>query len=393
MTERPATLFRSDLAMVTALALAPAIGLGVARFAYALILPDMRSDLDWTYAQAGWMNTSNAAGYLLGALLATRAISLAGPFRVLTAGVWACVLALVMCALLRHPLPLNAARMLAGLGAGFAFVSGGLLATGLAQRNPARASLILGIFYAGPGLGILLSGLTVPFVLAWSGPGSWAGAWAALAILCLPMAMVLRAARGEGAADPRPPRGGLRFHGMGWILGGYLLFGAGYIAYMTFMIAWVRDSGSGAPFQALFWAVIGVAAMSSPWVYAWAQRRLVHGHAFAVLMGITAIGAALPLLSDAVAVLLASAALFGSAFFAVVASTTIFVRRNVPPDGWAGAISTMTVTFGVGQMFGPVTIGLLNDAFQNLSGGLWASVLLLVIGALCGAVQSDTRTD
>ena len=29
-------------------------------------------------------------------------------------------------------------------------------------------------------------------------------------------------------------------------LAGYFLFGAGYIAYMTFMIAYVRDAGGGA---------------------------------------------------------------------------------------------------------------------------------------------------
>ena len=59
---------RSPLLAVLALASAPAIGLGVGRFAYALVLPDM-PDFGWTYSQAGLPNTFNAAGYLVGALL------------------------------------------------------------------------------------------------------------------------------------------------------------------------------------------------------------------------------------------------------------------------------------------------------------------------------------
>ena len=35
---------------------------GFGRFAYGLILPAMRADLGWTYAQAGWLNTANALG-------------------------------------------------------------------------------------------------------------------------------------------------------------------------------------------------------------------------------------------------------------------------------------------------------------------------------------------
>ena len=42
---------------------------GFARFAYGLILPAMRQDLGWTYAQAGWLNTANALGYLTGAVV------------------------------------------------------------------------------------------------------------------------------------------------------------------------------------------------------------------------------------------------------------------------------------------------------------------------------------
>jgi MFS family permease len=121
------------------------------------------------------------------------------------------------------------------------------------------------------------------------------------------------------------------------------------------------------------------------------MKRFLHGYAFAALTCVTAVGAVLPLLSDHMAMLLASAALFGSAFFAVVASTTAFVRRNLGQNQWASGIGMFTVVFGVGQMLGPVAIGFVNDSLHNLSGGLWASVSLLLISIAFGALQRDRR--
>ena len=56
--------------LILILSLAPTIGLGIGRFAYALVLPDMRDSLGWSYSAAGFLNTVNAAGYLGGALVA-----------------------------------------------------------------------------------------------------------------------------------------------------------------------------------------------------------------------------------------------------------------------------------------------------------------------------------
>ena len=63
MTEPP-----SSRAVWTALGLAagPASAFAFARFAYAVLLPPMQADLDWSYATAALLNTTNAAGYLLG---------------------------------------------------------------------------------------------------------------------------------------------------------------------------------------------------------------------------------------------------------------------------------------------------------------------------------------
>jgi predicted MFS family arabinose efflux permease len=63
------------------IALGPALALGVARFAYGLMLPAMKVDLGWTYAQAGWMNTANAIGYIAGAFTAGRMARVFGTTR------------------------------------------------------------------------------------------------------------------------------------------------------------------------------------------------------------------------------------------------------------------------------------------------------------------------
>jgi predicted MFS family arabinose efflux permease len=60
----------SPFLIACGLALGPTVALGFARFAYALLLPVMRQDLNWSYSLAGGMNTANALGYLIGALAA-----------------------------------------------------------------------------------------------------------------------------------------------------------------------------------------------------------------------------------------------------------------------------------------------------------------------------------
>ena len=84
---------------IAILAIAPTIGLGIGRFAYALVLPDMRDSLGWSYSMAGFMNTINAAGYLAGALGASAIIKRFGMFNIIRISAAACVLSLVISAL------------------------------------------------------------------------------------------------------------------------------------------------------------------------------------------------------------------------------------------------------------------------------------------------------
>lgn len=378
--------------LILILSLAPTVGLGIGRFAYSLVLPDMRDTLGWSYSAAGFMNTINAAGYLAGALLASRMIKRFGLAATVRWGTLACVASLALCAISGNFIVLSFARLLAGVGAAAGFVGGGALAATIAQSRPERANFLLSLFYAGPGIGILSSGLIAPFVLQAFGPGSWWIVWWAMTLLSVAMTVPLllaplhmTASIGDAAATKFAIRPVLIY------LAGYFLFGAGYIAYMTFMIAYVRDAGGDAAAQSAFWSLIGLSAFVTPWVW----RRVLAldrgGVSTAIILGVNAIGAALPLFGHSTVLLAISALVFGVAFFAVVGSTTAFVRFNYPPAAWPTGIAAMTIAFGIGQTLGPTAVGAVTDAFGSLSYALNVSAAMLAVGAIAAAFQRPLK--
>src|SRR5882762_9698067 len=224
--------------LILVLSLAPTIGLGIGRFAYALVLPDMRDSLHWSYSAAGFMNTINAVGYLAGALLASRMIRRFGLPQTVRWGTLAAITSLALCAVSGNFFVLSFARLLAGIGAAGGFVGGAALAATIAQTRPERANFLLSLYYAGPGIGILASGLVAPFVLQGFGPGSWWIVWWGLTLLAIVMTIpVLLAPFHAGSTAAESASAKFAVPPVLIYLTSYFLFGAGYIAYMTFMIA------------------------------------------------------------------------------------------------------------------------------------------------------------
>jgi predicted MFS family arabinose efflux permease len=374
--------------LILTLSLAPTVCLGIGRFAYALVLPDMRDSLGWSYSAAGFMNTINAAGYLAGALVASKLIKRFGLSAAVRWGTLACIVSLALCALSGNFVILSLARLLSGVGAAVAFVGGAALAATIAQSQGSRANFLLSLFYAGPGLGILSSGLIAPFVLGAFGPGSWWIVWWAMTLLAVVMTVPLLLARFDTRAEIADTAH-MKF-AIGPVLiylAGYFLFGAGYIAYMTFMIAYVRDAGGGAAAQSAFWCLIGLSAFATPWVWRGVLALDRGGVSTAIILGVNTIGASLPLFGHSIAWLAASALVFGVSFFAIVGSTTAFVRFNYSPAEWPTAIAAMTIAFGVGQTLGPTATGAITDALGSLSYALNAGAAMLALGAVATAFQ------
>jgi len=379
-------LARTPLLPAIALALAAAVSLGLARFSYALLLPAMRAELHWSYFTAGAMNTANAAGYLLGALLAPRWFGRHDALRVATAGGLATAGILAAHGFAHGDALLYLLRTLAGVASAATFVGGGLLASRLAARSP-HPGLVIGVYYGGAGLGILAATALVP-------PLPWRAAWVALGAVCLACTLVTwrvtRASRALVATGPDAgpaARAGVRWSPMTMLLLGYLLFGFGYIGYMTFIVTLLREQGIPAGWVAAFYGLLGAGVVASSWLWAGVLQRVRGGQALALLNAILAIATLLPVLSVQPLVVALSCLLFGCTFLSVVAATTAFVRHNLPPPAWAAGIVAFTIVFALGQILGPSLSGRLADGPGGLTRGFVCSAIVLALGAAIASRQ------
>ncbi len=386
----------TSLWIVAGLAMAPAVALGLARFAYALLLPAMRADLGWTYADAGAMNTANAAGYLIGALAAAAIAGRVGVKPAFAASIFATAVAVGTSGATPDFGALMALRFVSGLTGAIAFVTGGSLAAAAAAGGGAsRAPMVLGVYFGGGGIGVAVSALAVPTLLATVG---WQGGWTILGALALVASLLSLLAL---ARAPQPARSPARAgQGAGWSarfmalkLGAYLLFGAGYIAYATFIIAYLRGSEGFTPVEiSLFWALLGVAAMAGAFVWGPVLARLKGGRGASATIAMVMIGALIPLIWDGRSAAYISAVLFGGSFLAVVAAVTSFARRAAAPHAWTAAIGALTVVFGVGQCIGPILSGALSDGPDGVRSGLELSVAILAVAATVAAFQPEPRS-
>jgi predicted MFS family arabinose efflux permease len=390
------------LVVAAALALGSAVSLGLARFAYALLLPPMRADLGWSYFTAGAMNTVNAAGYLVGALLAPPFLRRWGARPVLVAATAATGLALAAHGAVASDAALYALRFLSGAASAPSLVAGAVLAAGIggsgagAPRGVVSSGLTLGLYYGGTGLGIVAAALLVPVLVDGGASHAWQPAWLGLGTIALVATVLLAlATRGRNApAAAAAQRGAERFRWRPFAPGllAYILFGLGYIGYMTFVITMLREQQLAPALVTSFYAMLGLAVIASSWLWAGMLQRFRGGESLAILSALLALATLLPVVSARPLAVFASGLLFGAVFLSLVTSTTALIRHNLAPGLWAAGIGAFTIMFAAGQIVGPALVGFVADRAGGLRAGLACSAAVLALGAVAAWRQKPLPT-
>ena len=379
-----------------------AVAMGIGRFAFTPILPMMLNDGVIDLPGASWLASANYLGYMLGALLCTlqpwlwsrvRGLPLLAFSTLVRFGLMATgVLTLAMA--WHFPALWPALRFAAGVTSAVVFVyTSGWCLSQLSRRGvPAMG----GIIYAGPGAGIVVSGLLASGMVAWH----WTAAagWLILGVLAFGLsATVWRILRGGDErllvlGEPQLkvaslPEAAPKAQGSGemaLLALAYSLAGFGYIITATFLPVIARAALPGSAWLDLFWPIFGVGVM----VGALLATRLPHGGDFRVRLGVCyvfqALGIAASLWSPSLAGFAIGSLMLGMPFTAITFFAMQEVRRLRPATA-ASYIGLLTATYGVGQILGPPLVALLLRRTASAGAGFTLSLEIaagaLVLGA------------
>ncbi|MEU6425121.1 YbfB/YjiJ family MFS transporter [Microbispora sp. NPDC046973] len=393
---------RRETRQAVRLALGTASALGLARFAYGLLLPAMRDELHWSLAEAGAMSTANGLGYLLGALVTAVVVRRLGAAATFRWGMVLTALALAVTATSDAYPVLLAARAAAGAAGAAVFVTGGVIASRLAAR--AASGTPITVYFAGAGLGIVVSGAGVPPLgdrlhLAWAGLGVAAGL---AALLSWTAAQADGGAQADGAAqagqdaqpgeDPQAATAGRGHVRPLWgIALAYLLFAAGYITYITFLSAYLADRHAPLGQVVLTWTALGLAVVAAPALWSRPTTEWPGTRALAVLLALLAGGAALAMAAPAPPVVLASAIVYGATFMGVPAAVTALIKANTPPADWTATLAAFTTIFAAGQTAGPWLAGLVADHTSTGATLAWTAILCAAAAVIAAFAKPSRR--
>ena len=360
-----------------------------------MMLHDGRVDL----AAASWLASANYLGYLVGALVCTfegwlrlrvfgHARPVDGP-RLARAGLVATGL-LTLAMALPFPAAWPFFRFAAGVASAivFVYVSGWCLAE-LARRGAAEMG---GIMFAGPGAGIVASGLCASAMVAaqWRAAGGWLFHGGLALLLTASVWRILRTATAPAPRPGAPPVPGPAAKSgtageIACLAVAYGLAGFGYIVTATFLPVIARGALPHSAWLDLFWPIFGAGVTCGALL---ATRVRIHGDLrlpLAAAYGIQALGIGTGLWRPTLAGFAAGSLLLGLPFTAITFFAMQEVRR-LRPTAVAPFIGLLTALYGIGQIVGPPLVARLLARSKVAAEGFTAALEIAAGALITGAI-------
>ncbi|NKB21123.1 MAG: YbfB/YjiJ family MFS transporter [Alphaproteobacteria bacterium] len=290
------------------------IGMGLGRFSYSPLIPPLIEAGHLTAWEAGAIGASNFSGYLAGAFAAPAMRMQWGEATTMRISLLTGLLALFACVLPWGFEWLMFWRALLGAVVGVMMIY--CLAIATRSAPPGKLGAATGIVYTGVGIGILLSGSLVPWLLQFGIAAAWAGIGVVGAVAFIVALWGWHALEGENStgtitATPHPKiKWTLTVSGL---IVTRVLFSVGLIPHTIYWVDYlVRGLGNDIEFGGMHWVLFGLGAIGGTYLWGRLADQLGFRAGLALAFAAVASGIALPVLNSAGWALIASSLVVGA---------------------------------------------------------------------------------
>jgi MFS family permease len=350
--------------------------LGLARFAFGMLLPAMQEGLALSYEQMGYLGTANFIGYLLAVAVTPGVLKRLRPR--LTLGLSLVLVALTLAALSRATTFLTVLflYLATGIGSGLANISGVVLIAYWFRRD--QRGRAAGLMTVGSGVAIIFSGWIVPRLNALPGTDGWRLSWLLFAAIVLVLALLIvllvrntpeelglapvgrQEVLSASALKGDYPRGSGRLLVLLGLL--YLAFGLTYMVYGTFFVtSLVSEHGYLETVAGQFWSWVGFFSLFSGILFGTLSDRIGRKRGLMTVFIVQTLAYLLAGSGLGYAALMLSVVLYGVTAWSIPAIMAAAVGDYLGAAKAAAGFSLITFFFAGGQVCGPAIAGIIAE--------------------------------
>lgn len=365
--------------------------IGLARFSFGMILPNMQADLSLNTTEAGFIGSLNFLGYLVGLFFTSRFYTKFGASILIKRSLLTQSFSMLAMAILSDYFLISIAYFFTGFFGALANISIMSYVTQIVPKEIRGKTAGLAII--GAGSAIMFSGFIVPLFETSYDLFSWRLSWGTFSLLIFFIAFFTQKhlhfntkQNFTQTTNPLSTRKTILNSSFLKVAFLYSIFGVTYVVFMTFFVLAAQTKWDvSTQISGSFWALLGFASLFAGPLFGSIADKIGNFKALSIIFFIQTLANLILSFDTPSSFLWISAFLFGISTWGVPSIMTVLSGELFGIEQTAKILSLVTIFFAIGQIVGPVSAGAIVDIFGNFSYVFMLSAILTCTGFLASA--------
>jgi sugar phosphate permease len=379
--------------------------LGFSRLNYPIILPNMREDLGFNYTQMGLLGSGILVGYFVFSFPVGILASRYGGKSIINISMIIICISMILIGTCSTFILLFSLVTLLGAGIAGSYIPFiGLIP---AWFTPKRFGMVMGIMSSGTGIGIIILGYFIPFLITNYENLAWRYSWISLGIITflvtITSLILLRNSPEDlgmnnfNSQNLEVTEVEIKETGKLGTLSQiysdetfrmitiiYFLFGFSYSAFITYFVSYlIEELSITEKLAGNIWASFGLLCIGSGFFWGFISDKLGRRLTLIITNSIIATGVFLPIFFHDIPYLYLSAILFGWTFLGFIIVITALISESVEKNLVSTFLGFSTLIHGIGQGIGSSLGGYLKDLTGRFQIIFILSFLALIACIFC----------